>query len=108
MDRLKAFVESRRLERVIMALIIVNAITLGLETSPWAMQNFGEILYVVDRVILAFFVLEIALRLIVYRLSVLPRSPGTSSTSLVVGVALVRRPATCSVLRALRILRVLR
>ncbi|HSP26115.1 MAG TPA: ion transporter [Saliniramus sp.] len=107
MDRLKAFVESRRLERVIMALIIVNAITLGLETSPWAMQNFGELLYLVDRAILGVFVVEIALRLIVHRLSFF-KSAWNIFDFLVVAVALAPATATFSVLRALRVLRVLR
>jgi len=106
-DRLKAFVESRRLERVIMALIIINAITLGLETSPWAMQKFGGLLYLVDRAILSVFVVEIAVRLIVYRLSFF-KSAWNIFDFLVVAVALAPATTTFSVLRALRVLRVLR
>lgn len=107
MDRLKAFVESRRLERVIMALIIINAVTLGLETSPWAMQNFGELLHVLDRAILSVFVVEISLRLIVHRLSFF-KSAWNIFDFLVVAVALAPATAAFSVLRALRVLRVLR
>jgi voltage-gated sodium channel len=106
-DRLKAFVESRRLERVIMALIIINAITLGLETSPWAMQNFGEVLHVLDRAILSVFVVEISLRLIVHRFSFF-KSAWNIFDFLVVAVALAPATAAFSVLRALRVLRVLR
>ena len=107
MDRLKAFVESRRLERVIMALIIINAVTLGLETSPWAMQNFGGLLHVLDRAILSVFVVEISLRLIVHRLSFF-KSAWNIFDFLVVAVALAPATAAFSVLRALRVLRVLR
>jgi len=106
-DRLKAFVESRRLERVIMALIIINAVTLGLETSPWAMQNFGGLLHVLDRAILSVFVVEISLRLIVHRLSFF-KSAWNIFDFLVVAVALAPATAAFSVLRALRVLRVLR
>jgi voltage-gated sodium channel len=106
-DRLKAFVESRRLERVIMALIIINAITLGLETSPWAMHNFGDLLHVLDRAILSVFVVEISLRLIVHRLSFF-KSAWNIFDFLVVAVALAPATAAFSVLRALRVLRVLR
>ena len=107
MDRLKAFVESRRLERAIMALIIINAVTLGLETSPWAMQNFGEVLHVLDRAILSVFVVEISLRLIVHRFSFF-KSAWNIFDFLVVAVALAPATAAFSVLRALRVLRVLR
>jgi len=106
-DRLKAFVESRRLERVIMVLIIVNAVTLGLETSPWAMQNFGAVLLALDRAILSVFVVEISLRLIVHRLSFF-KSAWNIFDFLVVAVALAPATAAFSVLRALRVLRVLR
>ncbi len=107
MDRLKAFVESRQLERVIMALIIINAVTLGLETSQWAMQNFGGLLYALDRAILSVFVIEIALRLAVHRLAFF-RSAWNIFDFAVVAVALAPATATFSVLRALRVLRVLR
>ena len=107
MDRLKGFVESRRLERVIMALIIINAITLGLETSPWAMENFGGILHLLDRAILSVFVVEISVRLIVYRLSFF-KSAWNIFDFLVVAVALAPATAAFTVLRALRVLRVLR
>jgi voltage-gated sodium channel len=106
-DRLKAFVESRRLERVIMTLIIINAITLGLETSAWAMENFGGLLYLLDRAILSVFVVEIALRLAVHRLSFF-KSAWNIFDFLVVAVALAPATAAFTVLRALRVLRVLR
>lgn len=107
MERIKAFVESRVLERVVMTLIIVNAVTLGLETSAWAMENFGGLLMVLDRAILSVFVIEIALRLAVYRLAFF-RSAWNVFDFAVVAVALAPATATFSVLRALRVLRVLR
>ncbi|MCG6122816.1 MAG: ion transporter [Microvirga sp.] len=107
MERIRAFVESRMLERVIMTLIIVNAITLGLETSAWAMENFGGLLMVLDRAILAVFVVEIGLRLAVYRLGFF-RSAWNIFDFAVVAVALAPATTTFSVLRALRVLRVLR
>jgi voltage-gated sodium channel len=59
MDRLKAFLSSRRFETVISVLIVVNAITLGLETVPAAMERFGGLLLILDRAILAVFVVEV-------------------------------------------------
>ncbi|MEM7289679.1 MAG: ion transporter, partial [Pseudomonadota bacterium] len=52
-------------ETFIMALIVFNAIILGLETSEWWMSRFGPVLVAFDNAILAIFVFEILARLIV-------------------------------------------
>lgn len=107
MDALRTLIESRRFEAIITALIIVNAITLGLETSPSAMARFGSVLAFVDTAILAVFVAELVARFIVYR-GVFFRDPWRVFDFLVIAVALVPATGNLSVLRALRILRVLR
>ncbi|WP_349371768.1 ion transporter [Salinarimonas sp.] len=107
MDRLKAFVESRLLERVIMVLIIVNAVTLGLETVPAAMERFGPLLLALDKAILAVFVVEIAARLAVHRLRFFTNAWNVFDFA-VVGIALVPATGPLTVLRALRVLRLLR
>lgn len=107
MDQLKALLSSRRFEAVITALIIVNAVTLGLETVPQAMERFGGVLILLDRTILAVFVVEVAARMIAWRLDFF-RDPWRIFDLLVVGVALLPATGNLSVLRALRILRVLR
>jgi voltage-gated sodium channel len=66
---LERLLKDPRTERVILMLIIINAITLGLETSPSAMAAFGPMLIAIDRMVLAVFVLELAARLVVHRLS---------------------------------------
>jgi voltage-gated sodium channel len=90
-----------------MSLIIINAVILGLETSRSAMASFGRVLEVLDHLILAVFVIEIAARIAVHRLDFF-RDPWSVFDFLVVGIALVPATETFSVLRALRILRVLR
>lgn len=107
MHQLKTLLTSRRFEFVITALIIINAITLGLETVPAAVERFGWLLSVLDRTILGIFVLEVAARLVAWRLDFF-RDPWRVFDLLVVGVALVPATGALSVLRALRILRVLR
>ncbi|MCY0093378.1 ion transporter [Hoeflea ulvae] len=107
MSQLKALLTSRRFEFAITALIILNAITLGLETVPEAVERFGGLLSLLDRTILGIFVLEVAARLAVWRLDFF-RDPWRVFDFLVVGVALVPATGALSVLRALRILRVLR
>lgn len=107
MDQLRSLVESRRFDAFITAIIIVNAITLGLETSARAVEAAGPLLTAVDRVILGVFVLELAARVVVYR-GAFFRDPWRIFDLVVVGFALVPATGNLSVLRALRILRVLR
>ncbi|MEP5024905.1 MAG: ion transporter, partial [Anderseniella sp.] len=64
-SRLASLVNHVRFEKIIVGLIVLNAITLGLETSPWWMSRFGEALMFVDKAILAIFVAEVTARLIV-------------------------------------------
>jgi voltage-gated sodium channel len=104
---LKSLIESRRFELAITVLIFINAITLGLETSPSVMAAAGGLLNAIDRIILAVFVFELLARFAVYRLSFF-RDPWRIFDLLVVGVALIPATGGLSVLRALRILRVLR
>ena len=107
MNALKSLIESRRFDTIITVLIILNAITLWLETSERAMAAAGPLLMVFDRVILAIFVLELAARLAVYRTDFF-RDPWRIFDLIVVGFALIPTTGSLSVLRALRILRVLR
>ncbi len=57
--RVGNWVESPPIRNFIIALILINAITLGMETSPLIMASYGNILYWIDRVILSIFVVEI-------------------------------------------------
>lgn len=106
-DRVRAFIESRQAQWAITALIVLNAITLGLETSETAMAAAGPLLVVADKVILAVFVAEIALKLFAHGARFF-RDPWNLFDVAVVGVALVPASQGFSVLRAFRILRVLR
>jgi voltage-gated sodium channel len=106
-DRLAALVTSRRWEWAITALILVNAVMLGLETSDTAMAAAGPLLIAIDGAILAVFAVEIATRLYVHRLRFFA-DPWSVFDFLVVGVSLLSAAGELSVLRALRVLRVLR
>lgn len=107
MSALKALVESSRFQNFIIAVIVINAITLGLETSPTVIAAAGSALVMLDRVALAIFVLEIVLKLVVYRHNFF-RSGWNVFDFLIVGVTLLPVGEGVSVLRALRILRALR
>ena len=98
---------TRRFEAFITALIVLNAITLGLETFPAVMERMGGVLIALDRAFLAVFVVEIALRLWVHRLAFF-RDPWNVFDFTIVAIALVPSSGPFAVLRALRVLRVLR
>ncbi len=107
MDALRSLIESRRFDAAITVIIIVNAITLGLETSERAMAAAGPLLIFADRVILGVFVLELVARFLVYK-GAFFRDPWRIFDLAIVSVALIPATGNLSVLRALRILRVLR
>jgi len=94
-------------ERTILSIIVLNAVTLGLETSDRVMAQAGPLLLVLDSIFLTIFVFEIALRLMAHGARFW-RDPWSIFDFLVVAVALVPATESLSGLRALRILRVLR
>ena len=96
-----------RTERIVMALIIVNAVILGLETSQTIMASYGPLLETLDHIILGIFVVELILRITVHRLAFF-RDPWSVFDFFVIGISLAPATETFTVLRALRILRVLR
>jgi voltage-gated sodium channel len=97
-------VESRLTQKIIIALILLNALTLGLETSVTAMAYAGPVLVAVDRLILAIFTLEVLAKMFAYGLRFW-RNPWNVFDFLVVGIALVPGTGPFSVLRVLRLLR---
>ncbi|MGD8594168.1 MAG: ion transporter [Gammaproteobacteria bacterium] len=106
-NQLTRWVEGSRAEKFIIVLIIVNAITLGLETSTTVMRNAGGLISVLDSIILTIFVIEITLR-IVGRGTEFFKDPWSIFDFTVVAIALIPAGSDYAVLRALRVLRVLR
>ncbi len=92
------------MQRIVIAVIIVNAITLGLETFQNVPQ---QVLHAVDLACLIVFVVELTLKLYAHGLRFF-RSSWNVFDLLVVVVALVPGSGAFAVLRALRVLRVLR
>jgi len=105
--RCAALAENPIFQRTIIVLIVVNAITLGLETSKEAMERAGTIISTLDNIILGIFVIELAVRIVAYGRDFF-RDPWSIFDFIVVSVALVPATEHFSVLRALRVLRVLR
>ncbi|MGM0593971.1 MAG: ion transporter [Pseudomonadota bacterium] len=101
------WVESLPVQRFIITLIVVNAVILGLQTSPAVMEHSGSWLLLLDQTILTVFVVEILLKLYAHGMGFFRRA-WNNFDFVVVGIALVPASGPLAVLRALRILRVLR
>ncbi|WP_065330249.1 ion transporter [Tritonibacter mobilis] len=106
-DRMKSVLDSDGFSRFITAVILLNAVTLGMETSDTIMARAGDLVLLIDKLCLVIFVVEIAAKLIVRRLRFFVNGWNIFDF-LIVGIALVPGAQGFSVLRALRILRVLR
>ena len=92
---------------VIVALIVANAITIGVETSAALSPGVETLLLAFERFVLTVFVVEISLKLLAHG----PRffkSGWNNLDFLVVAIALVPATGPLAILRTLRILRVLR
>lgn len=105
--RLASWVETPRVQYSIVVLIIINAITLGLETSPAVMAHAGSWLLALDNFVIGVFVVEIAIKLYAHRWHFF-RDPWNVFDFIIITIALIPASGPLAVLRALRILRVLR
>jgi len=104
---LSSFIARPSFEKAIMTLIVLNAIILGLETSDWWMDRFGNVLQILDATILVIFVLELLARLIV-NFRGFWKDPWRIFDFVVVVIALIPASGPLAIMRAFRILRVLR
>jgi len=105
--QLARWIESSRIQALIIAAILANAVILGLETSPDLMARHGTLLKLADKTCLLLFLVEILLKLACYR-GQFWRSGWNVFDFFVVAVAFVPAAGPWAILRALRVLRVLR
>jgi voltage-gated sodium channel len=105
--RIARLVMSSRFQRLVIGLILLNAVTLGLETSDSVMEAWGGLLHAVDRILLVAFTAELALRIYAFRGRFF-RDPWGLFDLVVVAISWAPDSGPLAVLRALRILRVLR
>ncbi len=107
LERIRKLVTSRAWEGMIITIILINAAILGLMTSDSAMAAAGPVLVALDQIIIAIFIIEIVLRIAVFRVRFFT-DPWSLFDLLVVLIAVAPATREFSVLRSLRILRVLR
>ncbi|KPD10570.1 ion transporter [Phaeobacter sp. 11ANDIMAR09] len=106
-EGLQNLIEHQFFRSFILAVILFNAIVLGVETSQAAMSDFGSIILTLDAICLAIFVAELATKIYVHRWQFF-RNGWNNFDFLIVAVALVPVTQGLSVLRALRVLRLFR
>lgn len=105
--RLSAWIEAKGIQRFIIAVILLNSVILGMETSATLMAQYGVWLKTLDKICLAIFIVELVLKLLAYR-GLFWRNGWNVFDFFVVAVALVPGAGVWAVLRSLRVLRVLR
>ena len=105
--RTAIWLDTPRVRNTIIGVILFNAVLLGVETSVTVMSRVGALILMLDKLCLAIFTIEIALKLYASGPRFF-RSGWNVFDIIIVGLALVPGAQTLSVLRALRILRVLR
>jgi voltage-gated sodium channel len=106
--RLARLVDSDRFNLAISAVIIANAIVLGLETFPGVVDSFGSTLIVLNEVFYVIFVAELVLRLVSYgrRPQDFFKNPWNVFDFIIIGGVLI--PAVREQAQLLRLLRLLR
>ena len=106
-DTARRVIEDRRFERFIVGAIVINAVTLGIETSSTAMQRAGGLLHLIDHALLAIFVAEIIAKMAVYGRQFW-RDPWSLFDLAVISITVMPASDNLSILRSLRILRAMR
>lgn len=105
--RVGDWIESPRIQTLIIAVIMLNAATLGLATSGTVRIHAGEMLLWIERAVIAIFVAEILVKLYAFDYRFF-RSGWNVFDFLIVGISLVPASGPFAIFRALRILRLLR
>lgn len=106
-ENIKDFVESKVFQNFIVALIVLNGITMGMETSKNIMDSFGSFISVFDKAVIAVFTIEIILRIYVHRVSFF-KDPWSLFDFTIVAISLVPASSGFEIFRILRVLRLFR
>jgi voltage-gated sodium channel len=103
----KILVDSSLFQSFIMALIIINGITMGLATSKTFISGYSSIIELFDIFVISVFTIEIILRIYVYRISFF-KDPWSLFDFTIVAISLVPASSGFEIFRILRVLRLLR
>ncbi|HIP12975.1 MAG TPA: ion transporter [Arcobacter sp.] len=106
-NKIENFVESKNFQNFIIGLIIINGITMGLETSKGIMADYGVYLHLFDVFVISIFTIEVSLRIYVHRVSFF-KDGWSIFDFTIVAISLIPTSAGFEILRILRVLRLLR
>jgi voltage-gated sodium channel len=101
------FVESDGVQNFIIALIMLNAVTMGLETFSWWKQLLGKGTFVLDQIFVWIFAAEILLKLYAHRWNFF-KNNWNNFDFLIVVISLVPGNCVFSCFRVVRALRIFR
>jgi len=101
------WIEAPRQQVFIVAAILFNSATLGLDTVPLIHELYGETLSLIDHIIIGIFVVEIAAKLL-HTGRRFFTNPWNVFDFIIVGVSVLPASGVFSVLRTLRVVRMLR
>ena len=108
MEKLKQFVEGKLFQGIILLVIIINSVVLGLQTYPAIDNSIGDILSVIDYICLGIFIIEMILKMIVYRFLGYFKSPWNVFDFCIIIMSVLSGLSVLSSLRVLRVFRVFR
>jgi voltage-gated sodium channel len=103
----QTLVEAKWFGNTILAIILANALVLGLETSSTVMDSIGGFIVALDHVMLDIFIIELLLRIYAWRGKFFTDAWSLFDLAVII-IAVIPASGPFAVFRALRVLRVLR
>jgi voltage-gated sodium channel len=100
-------VESSKFKNFILLIILLNGITMGIETYPGIHEYLRDELYIFDTLVITIFIIEIVLRIYAHRLSFFKDSWSLFDLSIVL-ISMFPANSVFEIFRILRIFRLLR
>ncbi|MBX0359344.1 ion transporter [Halobacillus sp. Nhm2S1] len=106
--KLRHFIEHKSFSRFILAVILINAVIIGISTDDRIYQSYQSLFIFLDILVLSIFTIEIILKLVVYRSYFFKDGWNIFDFVIVFGSLVLYNTHFVGVLRILRVLRVLR
>lgn len=106
-EKIKSFVENSKFQNFIVTLIVINGITMGLETSKEFMNSYGSFINMFDLFVITIFTIEIVLRIYAHRVAFF-KDGWSLFDFTIVAISLVPSSAGFEILRILRVFRLFR
>lgn len=106
-NRILNFVQDAKFQNFIITLIIINGITMGMETSKSISHSYGSFLNLFDSFVIAVFTVEIILRIYAHRKAFF-KDAWSLFDFTIVAISLIPASAGFEILRILRVLRLFR